>query len=287
MLSNLTSIILKLFNLFQSLIQNEPNFSIRKLVYKLLGTAGALDPYLIGKILVFISVEEDEELALNLPLLKEIDVLKKFANKSTIKNLSKRALKESKEINYEETTSNKLSDNNGIPLEQLGLILENPTLRDIHKTVLESFLYILKKLGSETRCYLQLIFPPLLNLIRHTTDSSLRKDAFDVLKRLIIQIKEHIARYSTSLFSLINDFISNDLSTPNTALDVEMQTSLGEILDVIGTLNTYAYSYVKEYVYFLIPKVLQIIEKFKKVHTYLAHKSIELLIIIQSSMLGK
>lgn len=137
--------------LLQNMIQNETSLSIRKLVYKLLGTIGALDPYLIGKIRVFISVEEDEELALNLPLLKEIDLQKKFSNKNSLKSLSKRGLMESKEINSEERANRSAFDNTGIPLEQLGLILENPTLRDIHKTVLESYSYIFKKLKNETK----------------------------------------------------------------------------------------------------------------------------------------
>jgi len=141
----------EIIQMIQSLIQNETNFNIRKLVYKLLGTIGALDPYLIGKILVFISVEEDEELALNLPLLKETDKLKKYGNKSTIHNLTQRALQESKEISNEGLSLGKTTDNTGIPLEQLGLILENPSLRDIHKTVLESFTYIFKKLKNETK----------------------------------------------------------------------------------------------------------------------------------------
>ena len=156
----------EIIQLLTNMVQNETNFNIRKLVYKLLGTTGALDPYLIGKIRVFISVEEDEELALNLPLLKEIDVQKKFSNKYSLKILSKRGLMESKEINNEVMINKSTFDNNGIPLEQLGLILENPTLRDIHKTVLESYSYIFKKLKNETKCYLNLIFPPLLTIIK-------------------------------------------------------------------------------------------------------------------------
>jgi serine/threonine-protein kinase mTOR len=283
----------EIIQLIQSLIQNETNFTIRKLVYRLIGTLGALDPYLIGKILVFISVEEDEELALNLPLLKETDRIKKYGNKSTIKHLSKRALKESKEINAEGVTARKASDNTGIPLEQLGLIIENQSLRDIHKTVLESFTYIFKKLKNETKCYLNHIIPPLLTLIRNTSDDNLRKDAFDVLKTLIIEIKEHIARYSTSCFSLINEFIATDVNI-NDKIAISKSTlnasairtsSLNEIIDMIKTLNTYAYPYVKEYIYFLTPKILQIIEKTKKSNQAIAMKSIDLLLHVEKSIL--
>ena len=62
-------------------------------------------------------------------------------------------------------------------------------------------------------------------------------------------------------------------------------SSLSEILDVIGALNTYAYAYVKDYIYFLIPKVMQIVEKSKKLKPELAAKAIELLITIQSKIL--
>ena len=141
----------ELIQLISSLVQNETNFSIRKLVYKLLGTIGALDPYLISKILVFISVEEDEELVLNLPLLKEIDILNKYGNTSSIKDLSKSALMRSKEINSESLMSNQKTDNTRVPLEQLGIILENQSLGDIHKTVLDSYIYIFKKLKNETK----------------------------------------------------------------------------------------------------------------------------------------
>lgn len=107
-----------------------------------------------------------------------------------------------------------------------------------------------------------------------------------MLRTLIIQIKEHISRYSTSLFSLINEFIVTDSSIGDkqaiskTALNNSAlkKSSLNEILDLIGTLDLYAHSYVKDYIYFLIPKVLQIIEKNKKYNVAIAHKSISLLI---------
>lgn len=44
-------------------------------------------------------------------------------------------------------------------------------------------------------------------MIRKTSDINVRKEAFDVLKTLIIQIKEHTARYSASIFSMINEFL--------------------------------------------------------------------------------
>lgn len=62
-------------------------------------------------------------------------------------------------------------------------------------------------------------------------------------------------------------------------------SSLSEILDVIGALNTYAYAYVKDYIYFLIPKIMQIVEKSKKSKSELAAKAISLLITIQSKIL--
>ena len=60
---------------------------------------------------------------------------------------------------------------------------------------------------------------------------------------------------------------------------------LNEILDVILALNNYARAYVKDYIYFLIPKILQIIEKNKKHQPKISGKSIELLISIQCNML--
>ena len=113
------------------------------------------------------------------------------------------------------------------------------------------------------------------------------------MKILIAQIKEHVARYSTSLFSLINEFIASDLlindksSIQKSILDISAlkSSSLNEIIDLIDALNTHAWSYVKEYIYFLIPKVMQIIEKTKKNKEKLALKSIGLLRSIQSSML--
>ena len=121
----------------------------------------------------------------------------------------------------------------------------------------------------------------------------MRRDSFDVLKTLIAQIKEHVARYSTSLFSLINEFIASDIlindknSIQKSTLDSSAlkSSSLIDIIDLIEVLNSHAYSYVKEYIYFLIPKIMQIIEKAKKSKEKLALKSIGLLRNIQSSML--
>jgi FKBP12-rapamycin complex-associated protein len=283
----------ELIQLITTLIQNETNFSIRKLVYKLFGTLGALDPYLISKILVFISVEEDEELALNLPLLKEIDIMNNYASKSSIRDLSKQALMESKEINSEANKNQKTLDKTGIPLEQLGLIIENQSLRDIHKTVLDSYIYIFKKLKNETKSYLNLILPPLLKVIRETSDDNIRKDAFEVLKTLIMQIREHTARYSASIFSLINEFLACDTLIGDKSarekstlhISTKHTSSLSDILEIIGVLNTHAYAYVKDYIYFLIPKVLQVVEKGKKKQIALAQQGMSLLITIQGGML--
>jgi hypothetical protein len=128
-------------------------------------------------------VEEDEELALNLPLLKEIDIRKKNeGEKLSKKELNARVLMESKEISTEGVALKISTDNTNIALEQLGIILSNQSLRDIHKTVLESFTYIIEKLKEGTKGYLSLMLPPLLVLIRKTSDDGLRREGFIVLK---------------------------------------------------------------------------------------------------------
>jgi len=132
-----------------------------------------------------------------------------------------------------------------------------------------------------------------MNLIRNTKDENLRRDAFDVLKTLIIEIKEHIARYSTSLFSLINDFIASDIyindkvaiSKSRLNSSTLKVSSLNEIMDIIDTLNSYAPAYVKEYIYFLVPKILQVIEKTKKHHPKIGIKCIMFLLHVQNNLL--
>lgn len=265
-------------SLLQTLIQNETSLHIRKQVYKLLGTIGALDPYLIKKIFVFISVEADEELALNLPLLKEIDKQEKFSNKSSIKNLNKHVLLASKEINADSKKTKGISGSTGIPLEHLGNILQNLTLRDIHKTVLESIDFIFDKVKEHTKSYLHLLYPPLQYIIRNTSDDALRKLTFKILQKLIFRVGYHIARYSISIFALINEFLDTEMGKIDKIGEgVMIQTShysqtnylsmqkscLNEVLEIILTLNSNAKAYVKDYIYFLIPKILQILEKNK------------------------
>ena len=172
-------------HLLQVLIQNESTLRIRKLVYKLLGTMGALDPYLIRQIMTYISEKADRDLLLNIPLLSEIDKLKKFSNDSTIKNLNKHVLVASKEIDKEVDKVKGISGSTGVPLEHLGNILMNPTLRDIHKTVLESIDFIFNKVKEHTKSYLHLLFPPLQSLIKTTNDEALRKHALKSMQKLI------------------------------------------------------------------------------------------------------
>jgi hypothetical protein len=60
--------------MIKNLIQNETAPSIRKIVLRLIGSIGAVDPYLIKQIhLYYHNDARDGELAENVPFLKEID----------------------------------------------------------------------------------------------------------------------------------------------------------------------------------------------------------------------
>lgn len=130
-------------------------------------------------------------------------------------------------------------------------------------------------------------------MIRKTNDAGLREGAFETLKRLIEQIREHTVRYSASLFLMINEFLATDpligdkslIKKSTLDLSTKYSSSLTDILDIIGALNLHAFAYVKDYIYFLLPKVMQIVEKAKKTNPALAIKAIDLLITIQSNML--
>lgn len=60
----------------RNLIQIEQSVSIKKLVFKLIGTLGALDPYLVKQITLYYNSTDgldDSDIKQNIPILQEID----------------------------------------------------------------------------------------------------------------------------------------------------------------------------------------------------------------------
>jgi hypothetical protein len=85
--------------------------------------------------------------------------------------------------------------------------LKEQSLRDHHSTVLNGIRYIILNLGYESKYYLNLIFPPIIELIQLTEQEQTMKEAFDLIQLIIKECREGISKFSKSLYDLINTFL--------------------------------------------------------------------------------
>ena len=67
----------EILSLIRTLVQHEQSSSIKKLVFKLIGTMGALDPYLVKQITLYYNSPDGidgSDIHSNIPLLRTIDL---------------------------------------------------------------------------------------------------------------------------------------------------------------------------------------------------------------------
>ena len=138
-------------------------------------------------------------------------------------------------------------DYSSLAIEQMVKVLLDQTLRDHHQIVLNGIKYIVQNLGTECVQYLHLVIPPLLKLIKYSEHSHLNESLYHCLFVIINTVKEQIGTFCDDMFDTMHEIF----------MEKEHQ---GHLLDLLKLIGHHASSKLKEEMYLLVPKLLNIIE---------------------------
>jgi serine/threonine-protein kinase mTOR len=164
-----------LIEVIQNLVQTESNSDIRKHILRLIGTLGAVDPYLVKQITrtsEHADVNDVTEIFYSLSTVFSFDENDKGMNNiRKVKKQDEAVEKQSKKpqsktlVTVEELNLSKEHKYSAMAIYQLMKVLVDPNMRDHHLVTLNGLLYILR-CQRECMPYIQMIIPPLMDLIK-------------------------------------------------------------------------------------------------------------------------
>jgi hypothetical protein len=225
----------ELLPIIRLLVQSEPNPAIKELVFKLIGTLGAVDPYLINQIKFYHKMKnanEDDEMLNGIPQMLGIseamlhpgDGADEGSGEADIKldinrplpddyaadlGLANTAvettLKRYKIDRPEVTKRNKASM---AGMEALIKILNDRTLIDHHGTVLKNLIAIVQEIGPDSAQFFPLIIPSILNCIADSVAEAPKKHLYQCLLCIIDTVPSAITQYQSMIFDTIESVVS-------------------------------------------------------------------------------
>lgn len=272
----------ELLSIIRNLVQSEPVSHIKDLVFKLIGTLGAVDPYLINQIKYYHkqkNANEDDEMLNNIPQMLGIepDMMKSDGmelddsrpDSQEVKivldinrplpdeyaadlGLANTALESTlKRYNITKPEINKQNKYSMIAMESLIKILNDRTLVDHHKTVLNNIKYLVQQIGKDFEQFFPLVIPSILNCISTENQDQLGQVPFyQCLKCIIDNVPSVIKSYQNMIFDTIERVI-NSASRENNLLYAI------ELLKHINMRSEEAYL---PQMNFILPKVLQLLD---------------------------
>jgi FKBP12-rapamycin complex-associated protein len=261
----------ELLNLLIHCIRSESISSVRFEATMVLGTLGALDPFM-QRTLSSKVYEEQQQQEL---LLSKRDWMSKSMYSSLSDILS--TLNPSQEDYYPL-----------LVIHSLMKILKDPSLNIHHIAVVQAFMYMFKTLGLRCTHYLSHIMPVFINMLR-SAPSNLMEFHFQQLAVLLNIIRQHVRPYSEEIVNLVlscwNDIPSchstliNVIEALSMAMEIEFRKHLPTILPILAdacekdssdqrmitgrVLHAFAImaSRLNDFVYIILPSILHACER--------------------------